>query len=568
MPTASSITLRETLDLLDGPFSSVKSGVAQGSYAFWLGSGISRDRVIGLDGILSKLIEFLRQHATDAVGCRYKDALMRILKMAEPADADMEAIDMARPATEWPCLKGIISRLWNKYSEVLSVPVSGEGQDFLLWDALDFPATFANQLPDVGHLATAMLALEGCVSDVATANWDGLLEAAVNDLGYDPQTFFRITVDGADLRGPPAASTLYKFHGCALRAIENEAAYRNLLIARNAQIVRWMNNDTFKIVRDQLLGLIQRRQTLMIGLSAQDLNIQNMFAAVGAHQGWKWNSDPTPIVFSADRLSQGQTTVLEVAYGDDFWPNRHDIEISAHLRAYDKQLLTALLLSVLCQKMQQLAHEATAPKLPRADRDRIGTGLLHLRNAAAMAGEADKLSAVKMIAACVGRTRQQLQDGKSPVGKQAYYPIDRRPLQMMKSDMALSMTGQREAANALGLIGIEAEAGTWSITLDDPADPQSGALRLVDASSTTARVFLAANDDNVTALLDAGAFDEADADVVVICSRKVTARQQRSPSGSYRTGAVGLRYISFGPMLENASDIETLRNDFRSEIAI
>nr|WP_223217203.1 SIR2 family protein [Rhizobium cauense] len=135
-----------------------------------------------------------------------------------------------------------------------------------------------------------MLALEGSVGSVATANWDGLLEAAIRDLGYDPRTFFQITVDGDDLRGPPAAGIVYKFHGCALRAIEDENHYRKLLIARSAQIVQWMNNDTFKIVRDQLLALIQRRQTLMIGLSAQDVNIQNLFAKIGAHKGWKWDS--------------------------------------------------------------------------------------------------------------------------------------------------------------------------------------------------------------------------------------------------------------------------------------
>ena len=35
-----------------------------------------------------------------------------------------------------------------------------------------------------------------------------------------------------------------------------------------------MSNDTFKIVRDQLRALVQRSRTLMIGMSAQDVNIQ------------------------------------------------------------------------------------------------------------------------------------------------------------------------------------------------------------------------------------------------------------------------------------------------------
>lgn len=80
-----------------------------------------------------------------------------------------------------------------------------------------------------------MLALEGTVVEVATANWDGLLEAAMTELGY-PESFYRITVTGEDLRGPAAAAVLYKFHGCALRAIENEGNYRDLLVARSAQV--------------------------------------------------------------------------------------------------------------------------------------------------------------------------------------------------------------------------------------------------------------------------------------------------------------------------------------------
>ena len=47
VPTAATITMKETLDLLDGPYLAVSEGVTEGRYAFWLGSGISRERVIG-----------------------------------------------------------------------------------------------------------------------------------------------------------------------------------------------------------------------------------------------------------------------------------------------------------------------------------------------------------------------------------------------------------------------------------------------------------------------------------------------------------------------------------------
>jgi len=137
----------------------------------------------------------------------------------------------------------------------------------------------------------------------------------------------------------------------------------------------------------------------------------------------------------------------------------------------------------------------------------------------------------------------------------------------MQGNVALAATGQREAAVALGLIGLEHKDSAWTPTIDDPADPKTGALRL-SSERASARVFLAANDDNVTGLMDDGAFGEDDEDVVVICSRKVSGRQQRNPRSIYRDGSIGPRYISFGSMLADATDLGALRDDFRNEVSI
>lgn len=566
LPTARSITVKETIDLLDGQFADVAKSVAEGSYAFWLGSGISRERVIGLDGVLAKLIEFLRNHTTTNPSCRFRTILERIVDLAEPTTAERAAIDFMKPATDWPCLDNIVSRLWGKYSEVLSQDVENEKQDYLLWNGLDFRNTFANQHADAEHLAIGILALEGAISEIATPNWDGLLEGALMELGH-PLTSFQITVEGADLRGPPAATKLYKFHGCALRAIEREDEYRKLLIARDDQIIGWMGNATFTIVRDQLTALIQRSRTLMIGLSAQDANIQHLFGKAGAIKGWKWDTSPPPIMFAADQLSNGQKTVLSVAYGEDYEDNRHQIAASALIQAYGKQLLLALVFSVITQKLEMLAADAVAPNFDQASRNGIAAGLRHLRDRVADAASGDRLAAIKRFAQSFTRAKYQLQNGESPVGAVQYFPLDRRPTHQMKGDVALAVTGQREAANALGLIGLVAQTGDWTIGLDDASDPRSGALRII-SSVANARVFFAANDDNIASLIECGAFAEDDADVVLLCSKRVTARQQRNPSANYRTGISEPRYIAFGPMLNQSTDLDSLMAQFRAEIAI
>lgn len=104
MPTAASISIRQTLALLDGPYAEVSAGVAQGSYAFWLGSGISRDRVIGLDGVLATLLEFLRVRMTASAACGYRAAFNKIIALAAPSDDERAEIDPAVPVTNWTCL--------------------------------------------------------------------------------------------------------------------------------------------------------------------------------------------------------------------------------------------------------------------------------------------------------------------------------------------------------------------------------------------------------------------------------------------------------------------------------
>jgi hypothetical protein len=59
-PSAATITVRQTLALLDGEHRGLADGVANGRYAFWLGSGISRGRVPDLEILVEKVLEFLR----------------------------------------------------------------------------------------------------------------------------------------------------------------------------------------------------------------------------------------------------------------------------------------------------------------------------------------------------------------------------------------------------------------------------------------------------------------------------------------------------------------------------
>ena len=561
MTTASTIAITETLDLLDGPLSSFSEGFQTGLYALWLGSGISRERVVGLDGVLAKLLENLRLRITGA-GCEHHRALDIILGLADLSDADKAQIDLAQPVASWPIHDELIDRLWNKYSKVLGTEVQGQSFDYLLWDVLDFPATFATQKADAEHLTIAMLVLEGVVSDLATANWDGLLEAAMVELGRPNETF-RVAVTGGDLQGPPGIGTLYKFHGCANRAIDNEAEYRPLLVAREAAITHWAQNPRFTQMREQLRALIARSRTLMIGLSGQDTNIQQLFGA----NGWAWNSVPVPIVFSAQVLSEGQKSILEGAYQDDYEANRDQIRTDATLPAFGKPLLLALLLRTMFGKLAALADLLMSPAVGAAGKQSLIDGLKALEYATAQAGNANRYECARTIAALMGRVTEQFLGGPGSAGRRPYVPLSAQPAHLMQQDPAVVFSGRPEAAAALGLIGQGLVANQWSVAVDDPEQPTCGALRLV-APAAEARVFLSASDDNINQLIVSGAFDEVDDDVVIICSRKVTPRQQRSPSKSWRTGKAPPRYISISDLLEGSVSFDEVQGRFNSEVGL
>jgi hypothetical protein len=258
--------------------------------------------------------------------------------------------------------------------------------DFLLWTVVDVPATFAKkQVPDSEHLCLGILLLEGFLTDVASANCDGLMEAAVDELTSDSPDALRVCVTTDDLREPRLLGRLIKFHGCAMRAAADPTEYRTMLIARQSQITDWRNNGDYATIRHELVGLAATRHTLMIGLSAQDTDIQEMFAEAGALMTWEWPCDPPAYVFAEDTLGQDQLNILRVAYKDAYDDNVVAVETSALLRAYAKPALAALVLHALCSKLKAYVRCSNAPRLAQDDFDRLDAGLESLRDRVAAA---------------------------------------------------------------------------------------------------------------------------------------------------------------------------------------
>src|SRR5271154_2624583 len=111
-PTAATITVGQALDLLDGAFAGLAAGVAQRRYAFWLGSGISRDRVDDLKGVVTRVLTHLRDRIDPGnATCPYRVALEEAMVLAHLSVTDRASVDFTTPVPGWPVINTILTNL-------------------------------------------------------------------------------------------------------------------------------------------------------------------------------------------------------------------------------------------------------------------------------------------------------------------------------------------------------------------------------------------------------------------------------------------------------------------------
>jgi hypothetical protein len=278
----------QTLGLMDGVFNEVGRGVAERRYALWLGSGISRERVDDLRTAIERALNYLHDRIDFADrSCRFRKALEEAVTISQLSDLEKRTFNIEDAIGTWPVLPAVLERLARAYSKFLDVRVEGEKPDFILWQAIDVVRTYgdATAVPDCEHFCVAILVTEGLVGEIASANWDGLVEKALAELTNNASDILRVCVKPEDFREPPLRGRLLKFHGCAIRAAADEGTYRPLLVASESQIVTWPEDPGWAVMRNELESLATTAPTIMIGLSAQDSNIKSVFVRAQSAPG-------------------------------------------------------------------------------------------------------------------------------------------------------------------------------------------------------------------------------------------------------------------------------------------
>ncbi len=568
MPTASTISIPETLDLLDGDFVSLADGISENRYSLWLGSGISFGRVDGLGQVVPRVIEHLRVRLTARdITCAYWTALQSALALTVPTNDERARFAYDQPFASWADAESLTKRLINQYSRLLQIRVGNESSDYLLWDAIDIPATFAdpNIEPDVEHLCIALLLMEGLASDIASANWDGLIEKATSSLA-DNATTLIVCVRPEELQQQPGRGSLLKFHGCAVKAAADQPRYRPYLTGRLSQINRWV--EDYPAMANRLITLISSKPTLMIGLSAQDSNIQGIFAKAESSVQWAWPGDRPSLVFSTSELGIDQSSLLENVYRNTYnGAERDAIDRSATFPAYGKPLLLGLVLYCLTAKLSALIDFGSTANFSDTEKAKLRAGLKTLRNKLGEEGDADRLGFLDSFIQHSGRLMQMFHAGQIPTLPKRYIPITSTPVQAFTGDHLLETSGLSEAATAAGILGILLQEGKISLKATDAAKFGSGAVE-VESPLARGKVFFAANANAALRLWNNGLVTDQD-DTILVHSLEVVPSQTRSPrSTPGRTGRSGIREVSIAALAAAATSSDELVLRFRQEVGI
>lgn len=574
--TASEITVSEVIEKFDHDFSTFAKAVGKGEFAFWIGSGISRNAP-NLGDLLGKAIEFLRAESADEdANGRFTTALKELLEIAEvdPAILNEQA---CMPFSEWPNREAMVTKLWSKYSEVLDLRVAGEARDYILWDAIDIRRAFEDPpAPAIEHLCVAALILEGTVRNIASANWDTFVEQAVERLVGNPANVLQVIVDPNHLRNPPGQARLLKFHGCIRHAQDDPETFRDYLTGSTTQITEWPQNPLFTAVRNEILSIATNQKALVMGLSIQDQNLHQTFSSAKQANPWPWPCEPNApgYVFCQDQLTRGQKAVLKLVYGESYDANAAEISASSHLRAWPEQVLIALLLQVIFDKLDHLMSAWLNGLGKEGLSTELSASLKECLKFGASLATDDRQAFFSHALTVWPRLLSLFRRGMLP-NSGAYEPVSATSLAQIAGDEIAHDSNLGKLALGLCLLNRGRAEDIWSFSVVESEEIEGGSFSVKGTwEGAQARpVFIVKSVTEAICLEKDGAFESEGAIVLhsddlwpQLRPEGASARTPRSSPG--RTSSVRTSHISLEQLVQNSEGVDSLSAEFVQEASI
>lgn len=576
-PDATSISVRQVLGLLRSDFAPMAAALENGEFALWIGAGLSRNAP-SLGHLLHRAVEAIRQRAVDpSTSAAFEPALLQILTLAGKTEADCRP-HFAEPFDSWPLHDEIIDGLWNRYSRVLDIRVQGQPDDFVLWEAIDIRDAFAHLPPPAAaQLCIAILVLEGAVRQIASANWDDFIEQAVARLSRGAPAILQPIVDPDHLRRQAGQARLLKFHGCIVHATEDPATFRKYLVGSHTQIVDWPNDGKFAAIRGEVTAVAANYKTLVLGLSIQDANLQGVFSAAKQTNPWPWPCAPHAQghVFCEDVLQDGQRDVLKVVYRDAYNDNIAAIEASALLRSWGEQVLIALVIKLINDKLAELLKICLQGSALAATVAPLLSSLEGLFDEVAGEAEGDRTAQVNTGIALWSRALALFRTGDLPTDTEAYeFLTASTPLQIPADANALA-AGLGEFALALSLLQHGKYSGLWTLGVPASGELTAGAVS-AEAHWDGARtrpLFLVRSAGEAVKLELRGAFANDDAIVIhaddawrQLAEGRQSARKASGSPG--RDGRKRTTHVSIRHLVGTSADAADLREKFREGVTM
>lgn len=431
--------------------------MADARRAFWIGSGISREQAPDLVGLIRHTLHFLRDRAwsDESDAADHDDALRRILAIHLPDEVDKYAAFGAA----WEPVNLESTR--NVYSQVLGTWVDGKPEKYLLLEVAGVPARYGDPSlePGVDHRLIAVLVAEGVLSEMASGNWDGLIEKAVAR-ATGSASRLSVHVIAEDLRDAASTAWLAKFHGCAVKALEYPESYEPAIIATTGQISVWSIAPEFAHLRNPLVQNVQQFRSLFLGLSVQDADLLNIFTLAASEHPWGWSPDHPAYVFAEPSISPSQQVVLQNSYSE-FGSHRPEILERSAFGTYSSSLLAALVTFVIVEKVKSALHRSTtmsAGLLIEAD-----AGVEYIERLVSIAVGADANSLLSVLDNALSRIVRQFFGQTHFVLTGTYSPIFDGPRTKVMSDPTLTMIGANWFALVLGIFGRASAVAGWRV---------------------------------------------------------------------------------------------------------
>ena len=571
MPAAWEISIVETLGLLDESLKEFAAGVADDRYAIWLGAGVSLEKLPGLKGVSEAILEHLRSKIDPGnPACAFRSCLNEVLALVALDQTQRAAINFSTPVATWGPIEQIKQQLVNCYAVMLDQFPATEAPDYLVWEGVKVADQYADPqtTPGAEHLGLAALIMEGVASDCASANWDDLIEKAVHIADGPNSSVLQVRVVPTDVQDNIRRARLYKFHGCAALAGQNEVVYRQRIVGRQSQIDGWAAKAENHVIAGKMLDLAVSKGTLMLGLSAQDANIQDVFVRARMQLPASFPTHPPAVVVSEDKIGVRQRTLLQNFYVNDYPTQSEAIHEASLVRSFAGALLPALWLHTICAKLSAFLDTAAAGLSP-GERDELRRGLQRLRDlGAGVATVGDHEAFMHAALSQLGRAIRLFHHGRNSTAPSGLYaPLTDTGVSRTLANPHLASTGLVELSLGLAIIGHGEQQGHWTCTMPETDDPKSGVIE-VDGLAGRSQVFFAGSAHAAAQMFAEGHVSDDD-DAIVVNSFAPPDRAARHPtSAPGRTGKVQLRELSISSISDGTDSLDTILQRFKMEAAI